>query len=218
MTMTARLRKLAVTAHIVSSVGWLGAIVPYLALAIAGLASNDVQMSRSVFVSLEIIGWFVIVPFSLAALSTGLVQSLGTQWGLFRHWWILLKLLLTIIAVVVLLRHMQDVSRVSRMAKETMISSVDFRPELIHAAGGLVVVLAAALLSVFKPWGLTPYGLRRTSQTALSSRPSEAVVYVREPEVAIRRLRWGRIIGVHAVILALFFVLVLHLTNGGLHH
>lgn len=218
MTMTPRLRKLALTAHIVSSVGWLGAIVPYLALAIAGLVSDDLQMSRSVFLSLEIIGWFVIVPFSLAALSSGLVQSLATQWGLFRHWWILLKLLLTIVAVVVLLRHMQDVSRVARMARETMLSSVDFRPELIHAAGGLLVVLAAALLSVFKPWGLTPYGMSRTSQTGSPARKSDAVVYVRESEVVVRRLRWGRIIGVHAVILALLFVLVLHFTNGGLHH
>lgn len=98
------------------------------------------------------------------------------------------------------------------------MSGVDFRPELIHAAGDLLVVLAAALLSVFKPWGLTPYGLRGASQTALPSRPNDAVVYVREPEVAIRGLRWGRIIGVHAVILALLFVLVLHVTNGGLHH
>jgi len=218
MTMTPRLRKAALTAHIVFSLGWLGAIVPYLALAIAGLTSGDAQMARAAFVSMEVIGWFVIVPFSLAALLSGLVQALGTQWGLFRHWWILLKLLLTIVAVVVLLQHMQDVSRVARMARKTMLSSVDFRPELIHATGGLLVVLAAALLSVFKPWGLTPYGMSRTSQTALPSCPSDAVVYLREPEVAIHRLRWGRIIGVHAVILALLFVLVLHLTNGGLHH
>lgn len=216
--MMPRLRKLTLTTHIVFSVGWLGAIVFYLALAIAGLASHDVQMSRAVFVSMEVIGWFVIVPFSLAALSSGLVQSLGTQWGLFRHWWILLKFVLTIVAIVVLLRHMQDVSRVSRLARETMMSSADFRPELIHAAGGLLVVLAVTLLSVLKPWGMTPYGLRKLSQADLPSRPSDGVVFVREPVVGIRRPRWGRIIGVHAVILALLLVLVLHLANGGLHH
>ena len=56
MTMTPRLRKLTLTAHVVFSVGWLGAIVPYLALAIAGLASHDVQMARAVFLSMEVIG------------------------------------------------------------------------------------------------------------------------------------------------------------------
>jgi hypothetical protein len=132
--------------------------------------------------------------------------------------WILLKFLLTIVAIVVLLRQTQDVSRVSRLARETTMSSVDFRPELIHAAGGLLAVLAATLLSVFKPWGMTPYGLRKVSQADLPFSPSDAAVFVREPVVTIPRLRWGRIIGVHAIILALLLVLVLHLASGGLHH
>ena len=93
--MTLRLRKLALTAHITFSVGWLGAVVAYLALAIVGLTSRDAQIVRAAYLSMELIGWFVIVPFSLAALLTGLVQSLGTQWGLFRHYWILVKFLLT---------------------------------------------------------------------------------------------------------------------------
>lgn len=152
MMTTPRLRKAALTAHIVSSVGWLGAIVPYLALAIAGLASGDAQMGRAVLLSMEVIGWYVIVPISLAALVSGLVQALGTQWGLLRHWWILAKFALTIVAVVVLLRHMQDVSRVAQLARETTLSTADFRPELIRAAGGLLIVLAATMLSVFKPW------------------------------------------------------------------
>src|SRR5258708_31878859 len=134
MTMTPRIRKLALTAHISFSVGWLGAVVPCLALAIAGLTSRDAQMVRAAYLSMELIGWFVIVPLSFAALLSGLVQSLGAQWGLFRHWWILAKFLLTIFAIFVLLRHMQDVSR---MAKETMLSSADFRPDFIHATGGL---------------------------------------------------------------------------------
>ena len=102
--MTPRLRKVALTAHITFSVGWLGAVVAYLALAIAGLTGDDVSMARAAYLSMELIGWFVIVPFSLASLLTGLVQSLGTQWGLFRHYWILVKFLLTTGATVVLLR------------------------------------------------------------------------------------------------------------------
>lgn len=216
--MNPRLRKLTLTAHVVFSVGWLGAIVPYLALAVAGLTSHDAQMARSAYLSMEVIGWYVIVPFSLAALLSGLVQSLGTQRGLFRHWWILVKFLLTIVAVVVLVRHMQDVSRVSRMTKETMLSSADFSPELIHAAGGLLVVLVATMLSVFKPWGMTPYGSRKASQPGSSSRPSDAPVLTQEPVFPASGPRWGRIIGFHAIGLALLFILILHITNGGLHH
>lgn len=48
----------------------------------------------------------VIVPLSFASLATGLVQSLGTTWGLFRHWWVLVTLVMTVLASAILLMHM----------------------------------------------------------------------------------------------------------------
>ncbi len=39
--MTSRLRKFSLTTHIVSSVGWLGAVVVFLGLSIAGMTSQD---------------------------------------------------------------------------------------------------------------------------------------------------------------------------------
>src|SRR5207244_1496267 len=105
MTMTPRLRKLALTAHVTSSVGWLGAVAAFLALALAGLTSRDGQMVRAAYLALELTASFVIVPLGFASLLTGLVQALGTKWGLFRHYWILVKLLITILSTVVLLVH-----------------------------------------------------------------------------------------------------------------
>ena len=110
MTMTPGLRKLALTAHITFSVGWLGAVVAYLAVAIAGLVSQDAQVQQSGYATMELIGWFVIVPLSLAALLSGLVQSLGTEWGLFRFYWVAVKLVMTLGAVTVLLMHMPAVA------------------------------------------------------------------------------------------------------------
>ncbi len=217
MTMTPRLRKFTLTAHIAFSVGWLGAIVCYLALAIAGLFNRDAQMARAALLSMEVIGWFVIVPFSLAALVTGLAQSLGSQWGLFRHWWIVIKLMLTTVAVLVLVGHMQDVSRVARLVKETASPAIDFRPELIHSAGGLLVVLAAALLSVIKPWGRTPYGATKAAEPDLPSRPIAAAL---APASIFTggRIPWGRIIGIHAVGITLLLLLILHFGHGGMRH
>ena len=173
--MTPRLRKLALTAHLTFSVGWLGAVGAYLALAITGLTSHDPQLVRGAYLSMGLIGWFVIVPCSLAALLTGLVQSLGTPWGLFRHWWVLVKFLLTTGATLVLLRHMNAVSRMSRIAANTTLSSADFRTLRIqlvaHAAGGLLVLFAATTLSVYKPWGVTPYGRRKVSPADRPSQP-----------------------------------------------
>jgi hypothetical protein len=221
--MTPSLRKFALFAHITLSVGWLGAVVPYFALSIVGLASDNAQMVRAAYLSMEFIAWYVIVPFSLATLLAGLVESLGTQWGLFRHWWVLAKFLLTTGATVVLLRHMQAVTSMSGVAAKTALSATDFRALriqlVVHAGGGLLVLLAATVLSVYKPWGLTPYGRRKQHELGQVSRADLPVQPGSDEwpglESATRTPRWVYVVGFHAIGLALLFV-VMHLTGGGL--
>lgn len=160
--MKGALRKSTLTAHVVSSVGWLGAVVAYLALAVTGLTSESAVEVRSAYSSMETIGWLVIVPLCLVSFSTGLVQSLGTEWGLFRHWWIVVKFGLTTVSTIILLLHMPAVSRVATMAAEMTLPVLPpgvLRMQLlIHAAGGLVVLLAITAISIFKPWGRTRFG------------------------------------------------------------
>ena len=167
--MTPGVRKLTLTAHVISSVGWLGSVAAYLAVALAGLTSHDPQMVRAAYLITAQIGWLVIVPLSFAALLTGLVQSLGTEWGLFRHYWIVSKFALTAGAIVVLLAHMQTVSRMAQIAAEVSLSGGDHRDIrkhlVVHAAGALIVLLTTTVLSIYKPWGRTPYG-RRVRLTA----------------------------------------------------
>src|SRR5579859_6262650 len=91
MTLTPRLRKAALLVHVAFSVGWLGSVAVYLVLAVAGLRSEDALVARSAYLSMELVGWCAIVPLSLAALASGLVPSLATEWGLFRHYWITVK-------------------------------------------------------------------------------------------------------------------------------
>jgi hypothetical protein len=157
---THTLRKLALTAHVTFSVGWLGAVVAYLMLAVAATASGDAQTVTSAWVAMELIGWYAIVPLALAALLVGLINALGTSWGLFRHYWILVKLLLTVFATTVLLSHMPSVSVAAEAAKAGARSASGLGGELLHAGGGLLVLIAATVLSVYKPSGLTPYGWR----------------------------------------------------------
>src|SRR6266700_3314168 len=67
MTMAPGPRKFALTAHIISSVGLLGAIAGFLALAVAGLTSPNDQMVRAAYLAMEFIGRFVIVPLAFAS-------------------------------------------------------------------------------------------------------------------------------------------------------
>lgn len=165
MNMSPGLRKFVLIAHIVSSVGLLGAVAGFLALAVAGLTSQEAQVTRSAYIAMEVIARFAIVPLVSASLLIGVAQSLGTTWGLFRHYWVLAKLLLTLLTVIVLLLQMEGIAHVAAVAVETTLSSADLlglrRSLVIHAAGGLVVLLVTTTLSVYKPRGMTRYGWRK---------------------------------------------------------
>src|SRR5919202_2449549 len=105
--MTPRVRKLALTVQVVSSVGWLGAVAASLALATAGLAGEDAQVVRAAYLAMNSIGEGVLVPLALTSLLSGVVQALGTKWGLFRHYWVLMKFLINVFASAVLVLYMQ---------------------------------------------------------------------------------------------------------------
>jgi hypothetical protein len=183
MTMTPRLRKLLLTAHIAVSVGWFGAVAAFLALAIAGLNGRDPQMVRSAYAEMELTARFVIVPLAFASLLSGIVQSLGTPWGLFRHYWVLVKLLLTAFATIILLAKMPLIGYAARRAAETASSSADLHAAGIqlafHATGGLLVLLVITALSVYKPWGVTHYGQRKRQGRRDEPRSSSQTVGVK---------------------------------------
>jgi hypothetical protein len=164
--MTPSIRKFNLTAHVVSSVAWLGAVAAFLALSIAGLVSRDPDIVRGAYLSMNLIGLFVIVPLSFTALVTGFVQSMGTEWGLVRHYWILMKLALTIGSTLLLLLH--QLTAVASAAKSVLGAAAGTLPDAVPAgmqlacdAGlAVLVLLLIATLSVYKPWGLTSYGRR----------------------------------------------------------
>ena len=163
--MTPGLRKLVLTAHLTSSVGWIGAVVAYLGLGLAAGTSRDAQTVRAAWIAMELTGWFVIVPLALAALLTGLILSLGTPWGLFRHYWVVIALALTIVSTVVLLLHMPTVSNVANVAREADGAVLRrLGGDLFHAGLGLVVLLAITVLNVYKPRGMTRYGHRKLQE------------------------------------------------------
>lgn len=189
--MTPRIRKLALTSHVTFSVGWLGAVLAYLVIAITGLTSLEPQLVRATYLSMQVMAWFVIVPCAIASLLSGLLQSLGTEWGLFRHYWILAKFALTTIGTAILLLHAPRVSEMAMRAAEASIASGDHRQQrialVVHAAAGLAMLLAVTTLSIFKPWGKTRYGRG-------------------DPEARTRYM----VIGVVALVVV---VIVLHLTG-----
>jgi hypothetical protein len=175
--MSPGLRKFALTVHITSSVGWIGAVIAYLVLDLTVVTSQDAQTVRTAYVAMDLIVSKAVVPLALAALLTGLVISLGTRWGLLRHYWVLFSLLLTILAVVVLLIETQTISRLADIATNPATSNDDLRElpgTLVHSVGGTVILLVIQALNIYKPRGLTPYGWRKQREQHMMRRTEDA--------------------------------------------
>jgi hypothetical protein len=96
---------------------------------------------RAAYISMDLTTWFVIVPLALASLLTGVASSLGTGWGLFRYYWVLVKLLITPFATVVLLVHIQPIELLGGAAARAGMFGVD-----LHQSQVLMVVASSAAL------------------------------------------------------------------------
>jgi hypothetical protein len=156
-------RRLVLTAHITFSVGWLGAVAAFLGLAVVGLTSQNAQTVRGAYLVMEPTAWFALVPLAFASLLTGLLQSLSTTWGLFRHYWVVFKLVINLASTTVLLIYMDTFSAMADAAEDQTadLGAVRNASPLLHAIGALLLLLAATTLAVFKPRGMTPYGRKR---------------------------------------------------------
>jgi hypothetical protein len=206
--MAPRTIRIVLTSHITFSVGWLGAVAVFLALAITGLSSQNIQLARSAYVAMELSAWYVIVPSCLASLFTGLVQSLGTKWGLFKHYWIVVKLFLTIVATIFLLLHLQPISYLAGVAANTSLSNIQepgLQIQLIAVSGAaILVLLAATTISIYKPWGKIKFAMGDINKE----------IFV-QGNKATSKKSFGFYILIGLAILVLFFI-IMHLFGGGM--
>ena len=103
----------------------------------------------------------LVCALFLASLLTGVMQSVGTSWGLVRHWWVVVKLALTVVATALLLLHTQPIGHLGAVAAAGGQIGTDLdglRVQLVvDAAAALVVLLGATALAVYKPRGVTRF-------------------------------------------------------------
>lgn len=212
--MNPRTRKALLTLHITCSAGWLGAVAAFLALSVVGMISLNPDQVRGAYLSMYLISRFVVIPLSLAAVTTGMTLALGSAWGLFRYYWIAMKFGLALFATFALLVHQFAVISVAatRVTGTTTAAlfGADFEPlktELVRAPSlALVVLLTIASLGVFKPWGLTPYGQRKPQERSMSAQQSK-----NGTPLGVKLFLSG--IGI-----LLLVVVMMHLAGHGFHH
>ncbi len=93
------------------------------------------------------------------------IESLGTAWGLFRHYWVLV---INVFATIVLLMYMQSLGYLADVAARTPasgdVSGLRTASPVLHAGAALVLLVLAAALGLYKPPGLTRYGWRKQQE------------------------------------------------------
>ncbi|MBA2317679.1 MAG: hypothetical protein H0V93_07870 [Euzebyales bacterium] len=164
-----RTRKVLLAAHVVVGVGWLGVAVSKLALGVAAvrLADSDPGLAVAAYGLLDDPVTTITRVAAIATLVTGVALSVGTKWGLLRHWWIVTKLALTV-GTILLGNQVIDgwtqqaIAGAAGAATRDLATAVGHLGRQLVAVMGLNVALlaAASVISTIKPWGRTPRGRR----------------------------------------------------------
>ena len=102
---------------------------------------------RGAYLLMAPAAWFVLVPLAHASLLSGIVLSLGTTWGLFRYYWVVLKLGITVFATVILLIYMGTFREMAGVAADPVMDLAVVRnaSPIVHAILALILLLAATV-------------------------------------------------------------------------
>ena len=187
----------------------------FLALAVIGFVSDDEVKVRGAYLLMAPAAWFVLVPLAHASLLSGIVLSLGTTWGLFRYYWVVLKLGITVFATVILLIYMGTFRLMAGVAADPVLdlAAVRSASPILHAILALILLLAATVLGVYKPFGMTAYGKRKHKEQRQAVSSTTLSTTSTAPDLDVGRTpAWIYVAGVVAIALALL-VVILHLTG-----
>jgi hypothetical protein len=168
-TMTWRLtptaRKAVLVLHAITGIGWMGVDIAVFVLLMTARTTDDPALVVSGFTAIRMIVPIAVPPLSLGILVTGLILGLGTRWGLVRYWWVLIKLLLSLVMTVLVF-----VSLVPAVNSIAVLSTTATSADAVRASLGalptqlmfppivsFLMLGVAAILSIFKPWRRTPW-------------------------------------------------------------
>jgi len=146
-----RAHKAVLTAHVLASVGWFGIAVLVAFCAITASSAGDPDYADALYRVVETAPWLSI-PVGLLAVATGVLLSLGTIYGFVRYWWVVTKIVIAVAVIVT------DPLVLAAAARDALAGNADgvIQPAIAHC----VMLAIATVLSVFKPFGRTPWGKR----------------------------------------------------------
>jgi len=168
--LSASARKLTLTIHIITALGWIGVDFVLFVFAVTGMTSDDPTTLAMCYRAIDLFAVVLLLPLGLLSLASGLLLGWGSKYGILRYRWVFWKLVLNLVLttlVVVLLR-----PAVSDAADAVAGPTATLNDRLDQAQSNLIfpptvsitALTIATVLAVYKPWGRTKYGRRRLEE------------------------------------------------------
>lgn len=148
--------------HVVLSVGWLGAGAGNLVIAVTAATTTSPVTRQVCYELINVLDFALVIPLAFGSLASGVLISLATKWGLTRHWWVLIKLVLTL-AVIIFSTFGVGVWVEQSIAATAITDAVNpaATPLVAGASANIGAFLFMTWLSIVKPWPRTPWTRRR---------------------------------------------------------
>lgn len=169
--LTPTVRKVVLVLHIVAGIGWMGVDIALFVLLVTARTTNDANLAASAFNAIRMIVPVAVPPLSLGILATGLILGLGTPWGLVRYWWVLVKLILSLVMTALVF-----LSLVPGVSSLQVLAAAGMSADAVRASLGplptqmmfppvvsFLMLCVATVLSIFKPWRRTPWSRETNS-------------------------------------------------------
>ena len=138
---------------------WVAGVVAIALMIYIMKASNGMEL-YGIDISKKFIDDFIIIPGAIGAFATGLLYSIFTKWGWFKHRWITVKWIITVFGMVFgtfflgpWLNVMPPISMEKGLAALSDTTYMQNQEMLIiWTPLTLFLILFALFISVLKPW------------------------------------------------------------------
>jgi uncharacterized membrane protein len=145
--------------HIFTACLWVGGAVALFIMA-NFMGADDGNALYGQNVAIKFVDDFIVVPGAIGLLITGLIYSIFTKWGWFKHGWIMVKWTVNLFGIVLgtfwLGPWTNSLPAISRIEGPLSLSnSVYLHNQMMMRAWGaflLATIILALFASTLKPW------------------------------------------------------------------
>jgi hypothetical protein len=160
-------RRNVLAVHVLCGAGWMGLDLGLLVLVVAGATSDSGPTVAAAYTAVRLVVPLVVSLLASGMLVTGVLLGWGTKWSLLEWTWVFVKLLIGLVLTALVffllvptaLSLPTDLGGGAAGVREAVGAAG--RNLLFPPAVSFTALAVSLVLSIWKPWGRTPWARRR---------------------------------------------------------